>query len=195
MKLDGFDVEPLTPSRWEDLEAVLGRGGTGGCWCTYWVHPTSNAWGEGTVGGSRSTNKALFQRMVAKGPAPGLLLYEGESAIAWCRVMPRLRHPGLANSRYFKTKLDVAGVWSLSCFVVRPKHRGRGLTTVLTKAAASYARENGADVLEAYPWDTDEPKYPSTIYTGVASTYSRLGFEVVQRLAPHKPMMRLALKQ
>jgi hypothetical protein len=36
-------------------------------------------------------------------------------------------------------------------------------------------------------------KPSSTVYTGLASTFERLGFEVVQRKAPHKPMMRLEI--
>jgi GNAT superfamily N-acetyltransferase len=107
--------------------------------------------------------------------------------------MPRERLPGLARSRYFKTALDTEGVWSLPCFVVKRAHRGRGLTGVLIRAAAEFAREQGAEVLEAYPWDADAEMPASTIYTGVASTFARLGFEVVQRTAPHKPMMRLHL--
>jgi hypothetical protein len=56
-----------------------------------------------------------------------------------------------------------------------------------------FARDHGAGALEAYPWETDEPRSPSSIYTGVASTFRRLGFEEVQRRAPHRPMMRLRL--
>ena len=107
--------------------------------------------------------------------------------------MARDRLPGLANSRHFKTDLETAGVWSLPCFVVRRTHRGRGLTAVLTKAAIVFARDQGARILEAYPWETTDEKDPMVVYTGLASTFARLGFEVVQRKAPHKPMMRLPL--
>ncbi len=193
MEIDGFRVEPLTPERWDDLVAVLGRGGVGGCWCMYWTLPNGRVWSEGVKGGSKAKNKAAFRALVDAGPAPGLLAYDGEEPVGWCRVMPRDRLPGLANSRHFKTGLDIEGVWSLPCFVVRRKHRGRGLTTVLTKAAIAFAREQGGRVLEAYPWETKEEKHPATIYTGMASTFKRLGFEVVQRKAPHKPMMRLTL--
>ena len=193
MHVDGFEVEPLTPERWNDLVAVLGRSGIGGCWCMYWVFANQREWGEGAKGGSKGKNRTAFQRLVEAGPPPGLLAYDQELPVGWCRVMPRERLPGLANSRYFKTNLDIEGIWSLSCFVVRPKHRRRGLTTVLTKAAIAFARDNGGRVLEAYPWETQEEKYPSVIYTGVASTFERLGFEVVQRKATHKPMMRLTL--
>ena len=77
---------------------------------------------------------------------------------------------------------------------VHPRHRGRGLTTVLTKAAIAFARDRGGRILEAHPWETAKEKYPTIVYTGLASTFKRLGFEVVQRRAPHKPMMRLALR-
>ena len=193
MNIDGFDVKPLTPERWDDLVAVLGRGGVGGCWCMNWILPNQRMLGEGTKDGSKAKNKAAFQDIVRAGPPPGLLAYEGGAPVAWCRVMPRAGLPGLANSRHFKTDLDIDGVWSLPCFVVCPKHRGRGLTTVLTKAAIAFARDQGGRILEAYPWETAEAKYPTVIYTGLASTFKRLGFEVVQRRAPHKPMMRLAL--
>jgi GNAT superfamily N-acetyltransferase len=159
----------------------------------YWIRSTSKAWGEGAKGGSKAVNKVAFRELVADGPPPGLLAYAGEEPVAWCRVMPRSRHPGLKNSRHFKTELDLQGVWSLSCFVVQRAWRGRGLTTVLTKAAIRFAREQGAQVLEVYPTDTDEKKHPSVIYTGKATTFVRLGFEEVQRRSPHKPMMRLVL--
>ena len=193
MNLDSVRIEPLTPERWDDFVAVVGRGGAGGCWCMNWTLPSQRQLGDGAKGGSKAPNKEAFRRQVDAGPPPGLLAYDGSDAVAWCRVMPRDRLPGLASSRHFKTDLDIEGVWSLPCFIVRPKHRGRGLTTVLIKAAIDFARDNGGRILEAYPWETAEVKYPSIIYTGMASTFRRLGFEVVQRSAPHKPMMRLAL--
>ena len=193
MEIDGFTVEPLSLERWDDLVAVLGRSGVSGCWCMYWATPKQTVWGEASKGGSKAKNKTAFRRLVRAGPPPGLLAYDGEEPVGWCRVMPRAALPGLARSRFFKTDLDIEGVWSLPCFVVRPRHRGRGLTAVLTKAAIAFARDQGGRLLEAYPWETAEEKHPATVYTGLASTFGRLGFEVVQRRAPHKPMMRLAL--
>ncbi len=193
MRVDGFDVEPLSPDRFEDFVAVLGQGGIGGCWCMYWIAPSSKAWGSGAVGGSTASNRKCFHALVEAGPPPGLIAYDHGAPVAWCRVMPRDRLPGLANSRYFKTDLDIEGVWALSCFVVKRSHRRCGLTSVLTHAAMSFVREHGGRVVEAYPWDTAEHRSDSTLYTGVASTFARLGFEEVQRRAPHRPMMRTAL--
>lgn len=184
---------PLTTARWSDLETVLGRTGIGGCWCMYWAVGSNKEWTAGAKGGKTAPNKALFQSIVAEGPPPGLIAYDDGEAVAWCRVMARARLPGLARSTHFATDLDTAGVWSLPCFVVRRSHRGRGLTGAMVEAAISLARAQGARTLEAYPWDTDERQAPMTVYTGIASTFRRLGFVEVQRKAPHKPMMRLEL--
>lgn len=193
MDVDGYLVEPLDPERFDDLVTVLGRSGIGGCWCMYWTLPTSAVWGEGAKGGADAPNRSAFRDLVEAGPPPGLLAYDGEEPVAWCRVMARDRLPGLANSRFFRTDLVVDGVWSLACFVVRRPYRGRGLAATLTKAAITFVRDQGGRALEAYPWDTSERKPDTTVYTGLASTFHQLGFEVVQRRAPHKPMMRLTV--
>jgi GNAT superfamily N-acetyltransferase len=192
MEIDGFTIEPLSAERFDDLVAVLGEGGIGGCWCMYWTTPTTQEWRDNAKGGSTAPNKSLMQDLVLAGPPPGLIAYDGEP-VAWARVVARSTLPGLKNSTHFRTELPVDGVWSLPCFVVRKEHRGRGLTETLAKAAMSFAAEHGARTLEAYPWETETSEDPSSIYTGVASTFLRLGFAEVQRKAPHKPMMRLEL--
>jgi GNAT superfamily N-acetyltransferase len=191
MEIDGYSVELLTLERFNDLVTVLGRSGIGGCWCMYWTTPTTTIWREGTKGGATAPNRGKFLEVIETGPPPGLLAYSGDDPVAWCRVMERRRLPGLANSRFFRTDLNVDGVWSLACFVVRAGYRGQGLTEILSRAAIEYVGERGGGILEAYPWDTSEKKATSTVYTGLASTFERLGFDVVQRKAPHKPMMRL----
>jgi GNAT superfamily N-acetyltransferase len=191
--VDGYQVEPLTLDRFDDFVTVLGRGGISGCWCMYWTCPTSAAWGEGCKGGSEAPNRQAFRDLVEVGPPPGLLAYDAGEPVAWCRIMARDRLPGLANSRYFKTELDIEGVWSLPCFVVRRSHRGKGLTATLITAALEFVADRGGSIVEGYPWDTDDVKSPAVVYTGLASTFERLGFDVVQRRAGHKPMMRIAV--
>ncbi len=192
-EIDGYELLPLTSDRFDDLETVLGKGGISGCWCMYWVHPTTKIWSDRARGGSKAANRDDLLQLLAAGPPPGILAYDEETPAAWCRIMPRTALPGLARSRFFKTDLDISGVWSLPCFVVRRQYRGKGLTTVLVKGAIDFVRERGGATLEAYPWDTTEKKDPAVVYTGLASTFERLGFHVVQRRADHKPMMRLEL--
>ncbi len=193
MEIDGFTIEPLTPERFDDLVAVLGEGGISGCWCMYWTTPTTREWRDNAKGGSTAVNKSLMRDLVTTGAPPGLIAYDDGEPVAWARVVPRSTLPGLRSSTHFRTDLDIEGVWSLPCFVVRKEHRGRGLTESLTKAAMTFAADHGAGFLEAYPWETESSEDPMSIYTGVASTFLRLGFEEVQRKAPHKPMMRYEL--
>jgi GNAT superfamily N-acetyltransferase len=195
VEIDGYLVEPLTPDRFDDLVAVLGRNGIAGCWCMYWATPTTTVWRVRAKGGSNAPNRKALLKVVEAGPPPGLLAYSDDDPVAWCRVVPRRSLPGLASSRFFKTDLDINGVWSLACFVVRKPYRRQGLTEILTKAAIEFVRHQGGHILEAYPWDTDETKSEATIYTGLASTFDRLGFDVVQRKAPHRPMMRLTVSR
>ena len=70
MTLDGYDIHPLTVDRWDDFEAVLGKGGLGGCWCMYWLVPRSADWGAGQKGGSKAVNKDRrgFETVQARAP-------------------------------------------------------------------------------------------------------------------------------
>lgn len=191
--IDGYDVRPLTAERFDDFVHVIGRGGIGGCWCMYWTRPTTAEFGAGAKGGSTAANRTAFAALVESGPPPGLLAYDGGEAVGWCRVMRRADLPGLTRSRNFKTDLPIDDVWSLACFVVRRTHRGKGLTEVLTRAAIELVRGRGGGILEAYPAETAQTRSPASVYLGLASTFERLGFEVVQRTAPDRPMMRLAV--
>lgn len=193
MEVDGFSIEPLTPDRFDDFVAVVGEGGIGGCWCMYWTTDTTGEWRDNARGGSAAPNKRLMEALVDHGPPPGLVAYDDGEPVAWCRVVARSTLPGLRRSTQFSTGLDTDGVWSLPCFVVRKEHRGRGLTAALITAAMALAADQGATILEGYPWDSEERQDPASIYTGMASTFLRLGFREVQRKAAHKPMVRIDL--
>ena len=85
MKLDGYDIHPLTPSRWDDFEVVLGKGGLGGCWCMYWLVWRSADGGEGQKGGSKAASKGRVRAIAAPKPPPGLIAYDDKTPVAWAR--------------------------------------------------------------------------------------------------------------
>jgi GNAT superfamily N-acetyltransferase len=126
---------------------------------------------------------------VARGPPPGLIAFVNGEPAGWVQVSPRAELPTLDNSRLLKP-VDDAPAWSISCFFVRGRFRGRGLTEALVKAATGYAKQRGATIVEAYPWATTEKKAPVTICTGIASTFERAGFKTIAARAPHRPIMR-----
>ncbi len=185
-----LEICPLTPERWSDLTQLFGeRGACGGCWCMWWRLPRAQ-W----VKQKGAANKQAFRAVVHAGPPPGLLAYANGETVGWCALAPRTNYPRLAKSRVLKP-VDTKPVWSVSCFFVARLFRRRGVTLALLKAAAAYARSQGAVLLEGYPC---EPKsgYPDVFYyTGLASTFRKAGFREVARRSPTRPIMRRTLRR
>src|ERR1700712_103184 len=102
----------------------------------------------------RSENHAELLSTVVTGPAPGLLAFDSDTAVGWCRVNPRQELPWL-NRRRELAPVDDLPVWSVSCFYVRAGSRGTGVMAALIEGAVDYARQSGAAVLESYPVDTE----------------------------------------
>jgi GNAT superfamily N-acetyltransferase len=187
--MDGLEIHPVTPDRWDDLERLFGpHGAYWNCWCTWWILP-SKEW-DGTVPAAR---RAILQRLVADGEEPGLLAYlDGEPA-GWCAVGPRVRYARMMSPRS-KTfhPLDDRPSWVINCFFIARPARRRGLAAALLAAAIDYAFTHGAESIEAYPIDPEATK-PSTanLYVGWLPAFLEAGFEEVARIGA-RPVVRLA---
>lgn len=181
-------IEPLDASRWADFEALFGANGAcAGCWCMYWKLPSKQHKAQSAGGGA--ANKAAMRARVDAGEVPGLLAYAGDEAVGWVAVEPRCAYPRLAGSRIL-SPVDARPVWSVSCFFVRRDWRGRGLTQRLLQAAVDFASRQGADCVEGYPVDRDTRTGDAFVYTGLASTFRKAGFEEAARRSPTRPIMR-----
>jgi GNAT superfamily N-acetyltransferase len=143
----------------------------------------------------RDQNRKALKAIVKKGPPPGLLVFDGELAVGWVQVTPRVALPGLATARFTKA-IDDKPVWSVSCFYVRKGYRGKGVSRALIDAAVAFAKKNRAPALEAYPVKTDGAKVSRpNMYTGSASSFEKAGFRTIGAHAPHRPIMRLDLRR
>jgi GNAT superfamily N-acetyltransferase len=182
-------VRPLTPELWPALEDLFGKpGACNGCWCMYW------RLGAAYHKRPREENKRDFQARVRAGPPPGLLAFDGDRAVGWCQLTPRMELAWLERSRILG-RVDELPVWSLSCFYVRRGYRARGVSQALVAAAVKEARRAGAPAVEAYPVDTAAPGCTRNIFTGTAATFARHGFEVVARRTEDRPVMRRRLNR
>ena len=85
-----------------------------------------------------------------KGRAPGLVAYRDGEAVGWVSLAPRDDYERLQHSKVL-ARVDDKPVWSIVCFVVGRRARGRGSPEAMLGAAIDYAREHGATLLEAYP--------------------------------------------
>ncbi|MCA1588690.1 MAG: GNAT family N-acetyltransferase [Chloroflexi bacterium] len=198
MDAPALTFHPLTPGRLPDLAALFGQGGDPKwCWCAFF-----RVRGLDFKNSTRARNRTVLQRAVeataAQRRAPGLMAYEGEGAIGWVSLGPRDDYERLIHSRVL-APVDDEPVWSIVCFVVSRRSRGRGVARALLDAAIEYARGHGAKWLEAYPADTAGGRISSAnAYTGTLSMFERAGFRVVarrqaNRASPVRPIVRLRL--
>jgi GNAT superfamily N-acetyltransferase len=180
------EIHPLTPDRWPDLEKLFGpRGAYGGCWCMYWRIARSQ-FKEGQGAG----NRRALRRIVDDGEVPGVLAYRGHEPVGWCSIAPRSEFASLNRSRVLKP-LDEQPVWSIVCFYVDARHRGRGLVADLIEGAVEWARSQGAAVIEAYPTVPRGGALPPvSSYMGLPDHFERAGFTESARPSPAKKVMR-----
>lgn len=177
-----FTVQPLTPRNLSALEDLFTtQGPVSRCWCMYWRI------GDAYRKRSPGENKAGFCQLVKSSPPLGLLAFSGDLCVGWCQLTPRESLPWMEKTWRLK-RVDDMPVWSLSCFYIRKGWRRKGVTSALIAAAIETAKKAGAPALEAYPLDSKLS--PSSTNTGYVSTFMRMGFKVVARRVPPRPIMR-----
>ncbi len=182
-----LEVRPLTPETWDDLAELFSRPGASiprSCWCMFYRRS-----GAGPDGARSAANRDALRAIVDSGSVPGLLGYEDGSPVGWISLSPREEYEKLRRSPVMKP-VDERLVWSIVCFFVDKRARGRGITAGLLDAAIRYADEQGATVLEAYPVDKPERSGDDSMFFGAKSLYDRAGFDEVARRKPTRPVVR-----
>lgn len=91
-------------------------------------------------------------------PAPPAGIRKRSTPAAWSPTSATSRSAGSRWSRASPTRSedkDDDGIWAVTCFCVRKRYRGRGITYPLARAAADFAREQGAIAVEGYAMVTE----------------------------------------
>lgn len=176
-------VVPLTPELWPAFSEWFGSRDTSTdcrwCWCLFWRQRGMD-FSNTTAEGNRDGLRELTERAATSGPAPGLVaIDEDGKMVGWVSLGPRTDFERLERSRTIP-RLDDRPVWSVVCFVVGRRARGRGVARALLEAAIGHARANGAPTLEAYPADPGDARLPATAaYTGMLPMFEAAGFTKV----------------
>ena len=179
-----------TVDRWPDVVTVMGtRGDPARCWCQFF-RITNREWQASDVDAFRAQLRAQLD----DGP-PGVLAYCDGEPVGWCAVGPRSAYSRLATSAIASATQDGAGVWAVTCFVVRVGHRRNGVADRLLAAAVDLARRRGASIVEGYPVDATARTKPSSaeLYHGPLSVFLRGGFTEAARPKPDRAVVRLAI--
>ncbi len=188
---NSFEFRPVVPDEWENLEQLFEQMGSNkGCWCMWWRlkrKEFDRQYGDG--------NRQSMKDLVQSGRVPGLLAFHDGIPIGWCSVAPREHFPVLDRSPVLK-RVDDQPVWSIVCFFITEAYQGQGLMAELVEAAISYARQNKATIVEAYPLIPEASKNPDLqSYTGIFSVFENLGFVEVARRSQIRPVMRYSIQK
>ncbi|MBI5354392.1 MAG: GNAT family N-acetyltransferase [Chloroflexi bacterium] len=184
-----LSFHPLTQKLWRDFEMLFGaHGACGGCWCMFWKLRGKD-YSENTGDPARQMQKSIVDAKIV----PGLLAYSEGYPVGWVAVEPRKAYPKLAHSRILKP-IDDEEVWSITCFYVENKHRRKGITVELLKAAIAHVKKQGGKIVEGYPVETKQYQPAPFIFTGTASAFVQAGFQEAARNSPTRPIFRYVIQ-
>lgn len=189
---------PANEASWEDLQTVFGtRGDPARCQCQWYKTPSSQ-WRSVPVD---ERAHRLREQTDCGHPGSeqttGLVAYLDDEPVGWCAVEPRVEYPHLLSTRVpwsgrSEDQTD-EGIWSVTCFVVRSGFRRRGVSRALARAAVDFARQRGAQALEAYPMITqpDSEVTWGELHVGSRSIFADAGLTEVTHPTVRRVVMRI----
>jgi GNAT superfamily N-acetyltransferase len=200
--LPAHGVEPVTAAH-AALLADLFSTASSPCHCRFFhFDGDKNAWLE-TLFTRPEENRAWFEAGLARGAEEtrGVVALEQREgrrvAVGWLKLVRKASAPKVYGQRYFKgltclSETDPATTAHLSCALVRPDARGRGVLSALLRGAIALAGELGLETLEAFPRVVSCRVTDDELFTLPASTLRAHGFEQAGG-DPAAPVLRLAL--
>jgi hypothetical protein len=129
--------------------------------------------GEGPIA---EGNRALKERLVGEGRAHAALVFDGDTAVAWCEYGSPAELPNIYHRKEYETDLDTLPDCRLTCFFVDRGYRRKGVAAVALGGALGLIAPAGGGVVEAYPQDTQGKRTSgSLLYDGTRSLFEKAG--------------------
>ncbi len=193
-------VVPANQAACDDLQTVFGsRGSAAICQCQRYKLAPREAFKS-----FPPEERALRLRAQTNCGLPdatstsGLVAYLEDEPVGWCAVEPRPAYQGLL--RVYRVPWEGRtedkndeGVWAVTCVFARAGFRHRGVSYALARAAVDFARDRGAQALEAYPMLT-QPGEEITwgeLHMGTRSIFAAAGFTEASHPTPRRVVMRI----
>ena len=183
---------------WADLQAIFGTADyPGKCYCQHFKARDCQ-WSSMS---DRERQNRLREQTHCDNPrartTTGLVAYLDKEPVGWVAVEPRTAYPRLLRTRtaWSGRQEDKAddSVWAVTCFVTRKGYRKRGITYALAAATVGFARDQGAQALEAYPMITSPGKEITwgELHVGSRHVFADAGFTEVSHPSPRRVVMRI----
>jgi len=163
-------ITPVTKENWETLARLFeAKGGPHYCWCTSYRAPNASKL-------TGAQKKAFVRTSVDSGVPIGVIACKGDEPIGWCSVAPRETYLRLERSRAMpRATLPATSTWTILCFFVARPYRDQHVGHALLDGAVAYARRQGAEVVEGYPFDTSGV---SSTHRGHSTLFESASFEI-----------------
>ena len=160
--------------------------GTGWCYCVAWWIETWEGWGDRTEAENRNFREELFQ----KDQYDGYILYVDGQPAGWCQCGRRDRLKKLV-SQYDLSPDD--NIWAITCFVLLPEYRGKGLTHMMISGVIADLERLGISHVQGFP-KREKDLSPGEVWTGPEAVFRKAGFEV-ERDHPERPVYGRRLRR
>ena len=185
-----FEVHPLTPERASDYLAFFDheRGPAfadnpewARCYCQFYHTPKPIDWKARTG----DDNRQAMRERIATGEMEGFLAYSRRSAddppevVGWLNAQPRNKLPHcFKRMRIEPTDSDLPDYKTaqIVCFVIHPEWRRRGVARALLDSALESFARRGIEMVEAYPFKSDDSDDPGDHYHGPLPMLLDAGF-------------------
>ena len=175
-----LEFHPVTKERWSDFEKLFeSKGSPHNCWCTAW----RNVEKKGNKP-DKKEKKTAIKTSISKDIPIGIIAYLNIEPVGWCSIAPRETYRSLGGDE------TLNNVWSLVCFFIKRKFRNNGINKLLLTEAIKYAKENGAEYIEAYPVEPDSPSYR---FMGFKHTFEKANFNFIKKVGSRRNVMLLEI--
>jgi GNAT superfamily N-acetyltransferase len=179
--------ELLSKQRWTDFEKLFEKhkGVRGGCWCSFYL---ASAGEYAKL--DKEGRKQFHLHKLEEYPFTGGLYYIDDVPIAWCQFGEKPMISRFVRNRMISSlEIESEKTWRISCIFVDKDHRKHGYGRKVVEKAIEIMIENGAEIIEAFPFDFSDHD-GGFQHNGSVDFYLGLGFEVIGRIGKNEVMIR-----
>jgi len=162
-----FAIAPLSEATERDFWAIHDGDACNGCYCMAWHAETWECWTNSTPINNRKDRSELL----AKGQYDGFILYEDSAPIGWCQIARVGSMPKLLRAVNLP---ELADSYAISCFLLRPDKRGRGIGSKFLSMVAAHWQSASNAALVGVPEKAATSN--TELWTGTDGMFFRAGF-------------------
>ena len=148
------------------------------CMCYHWDSDFQKKRSWNCDKASAKFNREQAIQFIKSGRMQGYLAYAHGKIVGWCNANDKKAYQNV-NFNFSEEVPDHGEtIKSIVCFSVAPEYRGCGVATALLEYVCQDAKNEGYELIEAYPFTHNE----NHAYHGPLPMYKKNGFELCSQI-------------